>query len=120
MSEDYRVIVEEQPPNPVYIEEEPGVEVAIETPPEVSVIEIEVAGPEGPEGPRGPGAEQLLFEQPDAALVWGPVEHNFGRYPLVGQFDGAGNPIRGKVVNLSVNELEVHHYVPLSGHLTIK
>ena len=95
--------------------------VLVEVPPAVEVIEVAVPGPQGepgppgPQGPPGAGDAHFVYIQNSASEVWGPINHNLGKFPAVGVKDSGGTEMDAGVEHIDENSLRIHFATPTSG-----
>lgn len=72
-------------------------------------------GEMGPPGPAGT-LEGTFDEAFPEALAW-TVNHNLGRYPLVGVLTTGGAEVDADILHISANQLAVYFAVPFGGRI---
>ena len=72
-------------------------------------------GPPGPRGETGDSAAQYVHTQSLAALTW-VVNHDLGRFPLVGVYTPGGLEIEASHQHLSPNQTEIRFSAATSGY----
>jgi hypothetical protein len=64
--------------------------------------------------------EYVVWTQETPATQWGPIEHNFGRFPDVKVLvDGINEYIEGELIPLNMNKIVINWSVAYSGKATL-
>jgi hypothetical protein len=110
MSSPSSVLVLVQPPGPPDINN---------TPSTASAAVVPVVGPQGPAGPPGAAGSGTLFEfiQTVPQSVWGPIVHNFGRFPVAWSLYDSGDRLCDEYIveHMDINTCRVSMDVATAG-----